>query len=59
MVVLYEYEDGKVTINVTPEEKKPVEEYLMKQGRFSNLSKAQIAEIQVEVDRNYHQLVGA
>ncbi len=55
-VVLYEYENGKITINRVPKKKKPVEEYLMKQGRFSHLTKAQIAEIQEEVDRNFAQL---
>ena len=55
-VVLYEYEDGKITVNKLPKVKKPVEEYLMKQGRFSHLTKAQIAEIQEEVDRNFAQL---
>lgn len=59
MVVLYEYDNGEVTINVVPEEKKPVEEYLMKQGRFSHLTKADIAQIQAEVDKQYYQLTGA
>jgi pyruvate ferredoxin oxidoreductase beta subunit len=53
--VLYEYEDGEITINKLPK-KKPVEEYLMKQGRFSHLSKAQIAEIQEELDENFNRL---
>jgi len=59
MVVLYEYENGKTTINVMPEEKKPVEEYLMKQGRFRHLTKKQIAEIQKETDKNFYQLTGS
>jgi len=58
MVVLYEYENGKINISMVPEERKPVEEYLMKQGRFSHLTKAQIAEIQKEVDANFRKLVG-
>ncbi|TET13987.1 MAG: hypothetical protein E3J81_07585 [Dehalococcoidia bacterium] len=58
MVVLYEYENGKTTVNIVPEERKPVEEYLMKQGRFSHLTKAQIAEIQKETDKNFYQLTG-
>ncbi len=53
--VLYEYEDGEITINKLPK-KKPVKEYLMKQGRFSHLSKAQIAEIQDELDENFNRL---
>ncbi len=58
MVVLYEYENGKITVNIVPDERKPVEEYLMKQGRFSHLTKAQIAEIQKETDKNFYQLTG-
>jgi len=57
IVVLYEYENGKITVNYVPKEKKPVEEYLLKQGRFSHLSKADIVEIQKETDRNYYQLM--
>jgi len=56
MVVLYEYEDGKVTINHIPKKKKPVEEYLTKQGRFSHLTEAEIIDIQRQVDANFHRL---
>jgi len=56
-VVLYEYENGKITINVTPKVKKPVEEYLKRQGRFHRLTKEQLADIQQEVDRNYNRLM--
>jgi len=59
MVVLYEYENGKITVNMVPEEKKPVEEYLMKQGRFHHLTKAQIKEIQKETDKNFYELTGS
>jgi pyruvate ferredoxin oxidoreductase beta subunit len=55
-VVLYEYENGKITINKVPKKMKPVKEYLMKQGRFSHLTEAQIAQIQEEVDRNFARL---
>jgi pyruvate ferredoxin oxidoreductase alpha subunit len=58
-VVLYEYENGKVTVNYVPTKKKPVEEYLKKQGRFHNLSKSQIAQIQKEVDENFYKLTGS
>ncbi len=58
-VVLYEYENGQVTITRTPKTKKPIEEYLMKQGRFSHLSKDQLAEIQEEVDANFARLTAA
>ena len=59
MLVLYEYENGKTTVTLLPEEKKPVEEYLLKQGRFSNLTKAEIAEIQKETDKYFYELTGA
>ncbi|MCJ7522071.1 MAG: thiamine pyrophosphate-dependent enzyme [Dehalococcoidia bacterium] len=59
MLVLYEYENGKTTVTVLPEEKKPVEEYLLKQGRFSNLTKVEIAEIQKETDKYFYELTGA
>ena len=34
---LYEYENGKLTINQKPKEKKPVVEFLKTQGRFKHL----------------------
>ena len=56
-VVLNEYEDGKRTINRTPGKRKPMEEYLSKQGRFSHLTSEQIAEIQKDVDKRFNELV--
>jgi pyruvate ferredoxin oxidoreductase beta subunit len=58
-VVLYEYENGQVTVTKTPKTKKPIEEYLSTQGRFSHLSQADIAEIQEEVDANFARLTAA
>jgi len=58
-VMLYEYENGKITVNFMPKERKPIEEYLKKQGRFSHLTKAQILQIQKEVDENFYQLTGS
>jgi len=55
-VVLYEYENGEVKVNRVPKERKPVEEYLMKQGRFSHLTKEQIAQIQKDVDAQFDRL---
>jgi pyruvate ferredoxin oxidoreductase beta subunit len=54
--MLYEYENGELTLNKVPKKKKPVEEYLMKQGRYSHLTKAQMAGIQREVDANFDKL---
>ena len=56
-VVLYEYENGKLTVNFVPDKRKPVEEYIKKQGRFHNLTKAQIAQIQKEVDENFSRIM--
>ena len=56
-IVLYEYENGEITINRVPKERKPVEQYLMKQGRFSHLTEAEIAQIQKDVDENFEQLM--
>jgi pyruvate ferredoxin oxidoreductase beta subunit len=56
-VVLYEYENGKLTVNYIPDKRKPVEEYIKKQGRFHNLTKAQIAEIQKGIDENFKKLL--
>ena len=39
---------ARLTVNLVPKERKPVEEYIKKQGRFSKITKAQIAEIQKE-----------
>lgn len=56
-VVLYEYENGKITVNRVPKERKPVEEYLKMQGRFSHLTQPEIAQIQKDVDQNFEHLM--
>lgn len=37
MWVLWEYENGRFQINVNPTARKPVRDYVLKQGRFSHL----------------------
>ena len=58
---VYEIEDGRLTVNTKPKEKKPVEEWLKSQGRFKHLFKPQnehlIAEIQADVDRKWDALL--
>lgn len=58
---LYEIEDGKYTINYSPKERKPIEEFLKGQGRFKHLFKPEnkhvIEEIQKNVDENFAKLV--
>ena len=53
---LYEVENGKTyTINHRPR-RLPVEEYLLKQGRFKHLNAEQIRAIQMEVDEEWGKL---
>ncbi|EKE18738.1 MAG: hypothetical protein ACD_9C00253G0003, partial [uncultured bacterium] len=58
---LYEIEDGKYTINQTPKERKPIEEFLKTQGRFKHLfadkNKSVIEDIQKKLDENWEKLV--
>lgn len=50
MFQLYELENGKYTITYTPRKRKPVEEYIKLQGRFSHLKPEHIEKIQQFVD---------
>jgi pyruvate ferredoxin oxidoreductase beta subunit len=58
---LYEIENGKYTINYTPENQKPVEEFLKTQGRFKHLFKDEnkpvIKKIQEMVDLQWQKLL--
>jgi len=58
---LYEYENGKLTINYKPKEKKPVVEFLKTQGRFKHLFSAGnehiLEQIQEIVDREWEALL--
>ncbi len=57
---LFEVENGRYKINFKPKEKKPVLEWLKKQGRFRHLFKEEnagvIEEIQKQVDENWEML---
>jgi len=57
---LYEVENGQYKINFKPKEKKPVLEWLKKQGRFRHLFKEEnagvVEEIQKQVDENWELL---
>jgi pyruvate ferredoxin oxidoreductase beta subunit len=55
---IYEFQDGKYKVNYEPKEKKPLEEFLKPQGRFSHLfkdeaGKAVIAELQRHLDAQW------
>jgi pyruvate ferredoxin oxidoreductase beta subunit len=57
---LFEVVEGKLTLNYTPKNKLPVEDYLKLQGRFSHMfakgNEHLIAEYQAEVDRDWAML---
>jgi pyruvate/2-oxoacid:ferredoxin oxidoreductase beta subunit len=55
--ILYEYENGKITVNTKPKELKPIENYLSLQKRFKGMSKAEIAYLQEVVTNNYNRLL--
>jgi len=58
---IYEVEDGEWTLNYKPKNKRPVREWLERQGRFRHLFKEEnqhlIDEFQKEVDRRWEQLL--
>ncbi|MCD6415856.1 MAG: pyruvate ferredoxin oxidoreductase [Planctomycetes bacterium] len=58
---LYEIENGKLTINYKPREKKPVTEWLKSQGRFKHLFQPKnqylVEEIQQDVDARWRRLL--
>ncbi|MCP2520402.1 pyruvate synthase subunit PorB [Candidatus Aminicenantes bacterium AC-708-M15] len=55
---LYEIENGyKYILNIKPEVKKPVTEYLKMQGRFRHLTEKEIEMIQKEVDFQWKRLL--
>ncbi len=53
---LYEIENGVMKLNYTPAEKKPVEQYLMMQGRFKHLTPDLVEKIQKYVDERWKYL---
>ncbi|GBD99501.1 pyruvate synthase subunit PorB [bacterium BMS3Abin07] len=58
---LYEYEDGKLTVNYKPKEIKPVTEFLKTQGRFKHLfnpgNEGLLKQIQDDIDRDWELLL--
>jgi pyruvate ferredoxin oxidoreductase beta subunit len=54
---LYEIVDGKLSLNIKMEERKPVIDYLKPQGRFRHLKPEDIEIIQRQVDEYYEHLV--
>ncbi len=58
---LYEIEDGKTKVTYKPREKKPLSEFISRQGRFSHLKKEKnkyiVDELQARVDREWDELL--
>lgn len=58
---MYEYIDGKWILNYQPKKKLPIEDFLIKQGRFKHLFKHGnedlIVQFQNEVDRRWEELL--
>ena len=53
---LYEVEDGKYRLTHRPRERKPVREYLLKQGRFRHLTDTQLDYLQEITDIGFKRL---
>ncbi len=54
---LYEIEDGDYNIYKKPKDKKPVKDYLKRQGRFRHLPEEEVEKIQENVDREWELLL--
>ncbi|NMC55734.1 MAG: pyruvate synthase subunit beta [Eubacteriaceae bacterium] len=55
--VLYEYENGEVTVNYKPKELKPIEEYISLQGRFKKVTEEEKAQMQKIVKQSYERKI--
>jgi pyruvate ferredoxin oxidoreductase beta subunit len=53
---LFEYENGKFTLNFDPSVAKPVKDYLSLQKRFKHLTEVQATHIQKMADRQYERI---
>jgi len=54
---LYEVEEGKFTLNFKPKELMPFSDYLQAQGRFSHMTKEQLAIAQDRVTENWNAIL--
>jgi pyruvate ferredoxin oxidoreductase beta subunit len=55
--VLYEYENGKATINYKPKELRPIEDYISPQGRFKKVTEEEKKRMQKAVTENYERKI--
>ncbi len=56
MWILYEIERGEFRVTIPVPQRRPVEDYLLMQGRFRHLTKEEIAEIQKYVDEQVEKV---
>ncbi len=54
---LYEVEAGRLSITVKPEKTLSVREYLMSQGRFSQMSEDMVSQVQAHAERRWKDLL--
>lgn len=54
---LFEIENGELRTTVSVPKRKPVEEYIKRQGRFAHLTAEEINNIQKSVDKYYEKMV--
>lgn len=55
--ILFEYEDGHVTINSKLKDLRPITDYIEMQGRFKHLTEEQKAELQDYTVKYYHRYI--
>jgi pyruvate ferredoxin oxidoreductase beta subunit len=54
--VLYEIENGKLTVTQKVAQRKPVKEYLAMQKRYRHITDTEMAEIQALIDKKWKEL---
>lgn len=57
--VLYEYEEGRITVNKKVKELRPIGDYLSLQGRFKNMTEADMEVLQRETAARYEELLAS
>lgn len=55
--ILYEYENGNITINNKGKKLKPIKEYLAPQGRFKNMTEEEVEKLQKETEEHYENYI--
>ncbi len=55
--LLYEYENGKITLNQKPKQLRPVSDYVNLQGRFRGMDEQTVAALQAQVTQHYEEML--